>query len=201
MKSDESNEATPPLAAATSGVGLLLMGPPRDGICPHLSRGISAVGLQMRALILAFACLGAQAQTIGLHMASLHIPNSGLQSFNPGLYYKSQDGITVGAYRNSLNRLSVYAGLTIENGPFALTGGILYGYQRRSVCTTRPAWYGGTTTACEWSDGSPGAFLPLFAPSVRLPSIGGISPRITLMPGFRGSSTAIHLSLEREIGL
>lgn len=141
----------------------------------------------------------AHADTWGLHIASVHVPQRGERDINPGLYWRSDDGITLGGYRNSLGRASVYAGLTIESGPWALTAGVLYGYQAQTSCTRSAEWYGGFIAHCDTGPGSSTKFVPLFAPSVRLPGAWGWSPRLILMPPYRGSATAINLSIEKQL--
>lgn len=146
------------------------------------------------ALLLATA---AHAQTFGLHLASVHLPARPDQNnVNPGFYLKTEDGLTVGIYRNTLRRTSVYAGLTAEAGPFALTLGVTSGYQkkRRAVSCESINMKG---NHCWWDTGSSrGALQPFLSPSVRLPQVAGITPRISFMPGFGVSSNVLHLSVE-----
>ena len=71
------------------------------------------------------------AGTVGLHLASVHIPaRSAYNNVNPGVYYRSDAGWTTGAYRNSLSKTSVYAGYTLQYGRFGLTAGGATGYQQ-----------------------------------------------------------------------
>ena len=158
----------------------------------------------MRLLLLIVCMLApgfCPADTIGLDLASVHVPDHGQHDFNPGLYWKSRDGLTLGAYSNSYARLSMYAGLTIEHGPFALTVGVVSGYERHTVDCKRTLAIDrqGFMNVCGESSGSPGYFTALVAPSVRLPEVLGVVPRVTLLPGLHGGSTTFHLSLEREL--
>ena len=80
-------------------------------------------------------CIPAHAgDTIGLHVASVH-SEPGFNNVNPGVYYR-HNGFTVGAYYNSMRRLSTYAGYTIETSgrvTFALTAGVVTGYPSRPI--------------------------------------------------------------------
>jgi hypothetical protein len=82
-------------------------------------------------LALAFH-LGAQAQTIGLHLVSAH-QHGGLNGINPGVYVRFGNGATVGTYRNSYRRQSTHPAWTFETEPAsgfsaALTVGAITGY-------------------------------------------------------------------------
>lgn len=84
-------------------------------------------------LFTSLVCMTATADKFGLHLASVHVPKKDYNNFNPGAYYIHSSGATVGAFRNSERRLGVYAGYTHEWGRFALTGGIITGYERHNV--------------------------------------------------------------------
>lgn len=159
-----------------------------------------------RALVaaaLALAASAAGAQTVGLHLVSHHFPSeSYLHDVNPGVYVRFDNGATLGAYRNSFGRASAYAGWTLEHGPFALTLGAVSGYQvKRTVGPTTCAQVGtGVSCAPTWTDegNSRGAIGPLLAPSVALPAVLGITPRVTVLPKFTAKGhTVAHLSIER----
>lgn len=49
---------------------------------------------------------------IGLHLGSQHYPQRGQNNVNPGLYVRTADGWTAGAYHNSHRKLSAYVGRT-----------------------------------------------------------------------------------------
>lgn len=146
----------------------------------------------------------AQAQTtMGLHLASVHIPARDYQhNVNPGLYVKADTTwlpVTVGAYRNTLGRNSVYLAGVLERGPFALAVGAVTGYQRKTEAVACQSPY---ANVCTRSMGvSSGLLALMFAPSVRLPTIGGATPRLSIIPSLgRGTSTVLHLSVEWGVG-
>ena len=152
------------------------------------------------------------ALTLGVHLASVHIPaRAHHHNTNPGLYLRVDSGplpgITAGAYRNSLGRASLYAGHTstwrLGGQAVELTLGAVSGYRRQCTSYTvhRFAADGSTIvrsteSTCQGATGA--ALAPFIAPSVALPvQLLGITPRVTLHGAARGSSTAIHLSAER----
>lgn len=151
-------------------------------------------------LVLALASTLACADTIGVHLESVHVPHSAdLHNFNPGVYWKGESGATVGAYHNSLGRWSVYGGWTIEQesgrGPFALTVGVVTGYRRK-----HDEWTAGGQVQWWDSPGYGGVVAPLVSPSVRLPGVWGLTPRLSVVPGLgAGGLTVVHLSVERAI--
>ncbi len=172
----------------------------------------------------------ALALTLGVHLASLHVPAHDYQrNINPGLYLRVHEGarlggidlgalqgLTLGAYRNTLGRTSAYLGhtLTLAGGPGSaatvdVTLGAVSGYQRRcrSWVTWQPDAPGahgphgsGVTARTEWEClGSSNAVLaPFLAPSLTLPLHPfGLTPRLALIPGARNTATAVHLSVEK----
>jgi len=113
------------------------------------------------------------AGTVGLHVASVHIPaRSMYNNANPGVYYRSDSGWTAGVYHNSLSRASVYAGYTLQYGRFGLTAGAATGYQQ--------------------------TVQPLLVPSVSLFTYQGVTTRIAYVPRFekRIESHVLHLMVE-----
>lgn len=72
-------------------------------LIPLLAAAISA-GFQPRAEAQELAA-------VGVHVGSWH-SEPGFNNTNPGLYLRTVDGWTAGAYRNSISRTSVYAGWT-----------------------------------------------------------------------------------------
>lgn len=153
------------------------------------------------ALLLCFVFGTVHAQTIGLHLASIHAPARDFhRNTNPGVYVITDNGLTFGVYRNTLGRTSVYAGVTIDSGPFSLTVGATTGYQKRAE---HGKCYDGVPDlglGCDNVMGvSNGVLLPVVSPSIRLPAVAGITPRISYIPSLgAGSSSAFHLSVERE---
>lgn len=77
---------------------------------------------------------------LGIHVASLHQPvrrpnGQKFNNSNPGVYLRWDNGVTVGSYRNSEYRTSVYAGWTWANsacGP-AVTFGVITGYAKGTI--------------------------------------------------------------------
>ena len=123
------------------------------------------------ATLLLLALAGwAQAGTLGLHIGSQHYPAKDFNNANPGVYYISDQGWTVGTYYNSERKQSVYAGKSWDFGPFRLQAGLITGYSR--------------------------PVLPLVAPSVSL----GAGFRLTVLPKVeRGGSSVIHLTWETKL--
>ena len=140
--------------------------------------------------------------TIGLHMASVHVPALDTQNnTNPGLYAMTESGWVVGAYRNTLSRTSVYGGHVFTHGPFSLTVGVVSGYQERTEVVDCAAIGRPDMQQCWHRVGfSRGALTLLASPSVRLPQVFGVTPRISYIPKVGGParSHAFHLSLEHK---
>lgn len=136
---------------------------------------------------------------LGVHLASVHVPQGGQSNFNPGIYVRA-DGLTAGVYRNSLKRPSIYLGYTAEAGPFALTIGAISGYDtRRSLvpCNDRRASIKNEGSQCWAESGTAHRVSWLVAPSAALPAVLGVTPRLTYLPPLRGSVSTLHLSIER----
>ena len=100
-------------------------------------------------LLLAAAASTAQADTIGMHVASWH-SEPGFNGRNPGAYWRADSGLTLGAYCNSQSRstrfpdaptckVSTYAGQSFEVGPVTLTAGIITGYAIGTVPMVIPS--------------------------------------------------------------
>lgn len=135
--------------------------------------------------LFAFLSCSAQAATFGVHLGSAHYPKGSYQNnFNPGMYVRTDDGITVGAYYNTLRRTSVYAGYTFEYGPVGLLGGLVTGYQPKLIDSVN---YGQGKT-----------LTPMLAMSLRLPPLGGFKPMVMLVPPFRSSPAVFHLAFEHR---
>lgn len=130
-------------------------------------------------------CCAAKAEevTVGLHVASHHFPERSYQNnVNPGVYVRTADGWTGGIYYNTLRRTSIYAGYTWEAGPFALTAGMVSGYQLKNG-------YGVSNAV----------LTPFISPSVALPRVLGVTPRLSIIPGTRATSNVLHLSIETNL--
>jgi hypothetical protein len=124
------------------------------------------------ALAFILVAPAAPAATLGLHLASVHLPQRSFNNFNPGVYYRSDDGWTAGAYYNSLERPSVYGGYTWQRGAFGVTAGVATGYDR--------------------------AVQPILVPSLVVATVGKVSARIAYIPRVekRIESHVLHLMLE-----
>jgi hypothetical protein len=137
----------------------------------------------------------------GVHLASIHIPaHEGQQNFNPGVYARMESGVTVGTYHNTLGKQTFYAGYTVERGPFALTPGLASGYQRSQYPApcSKAQTAAGSTHCWYTTPGSKTYLMPMLAPSVRLPAVLGVTPRVSYIPGLGGSSNVFHLSIEAK---
>lgn len=144
------------------------------------------------------------ALTLGVHLASVHVPaRDGQQNVNPGIYLRTEDGLTAGLYRNTLSRTSAYLGLTADAGPFSLTAGLISGYQtkrRGATCAEAKVTVRRDIGQCWIDEGySRGAVTPFLAPSVRLPLADQWAGRLTYLPsiGDTNRSSAVHFSIER----
>lgn len=138
-----------------------------------MTRFSAARAIIVAALAVATStAMHADTPTVGVHVGSHHFPARDFTNFNPGLYARWGNGLTVGALRNSERRFSAYAGHTSEWGPFTLTVGVITGYRRSDV-------------------------LPLVVPTVRVGRIGQSTVRLALLPQVAsGGATAIHLMME-----
>lgn len=110
--------------------------------------------------------------TLGVHLFSHHFPSDHYNNVNPGLYYRLAEGPVAGFYRNSVRRLSVYAGYTWQYGRFDLTTGAVTGYTQ-------------------------GAQL-LLVPSVGLFTVHGVTARLAFIPRIekRIGSHVLHVAIE-----
>ena len=119
------------------------------------------------------------ALVLGLHLATAHLGAAqGLQAATPGIYLRTEAGLTAGVYRNSNGRTSSYAGWTweTEGRGLALTLGAVTGYAAAPV-------------------------MPLVVPSARLPLAAGLALRLAYVPKppRAGSAAGLHLSVERAL--
>lgn len=65
---------------------------------------------------------------IGLHLATVHIKDNGLNDRNPGVYASCSD-VTVGVYHNSHRRTTVYGGYKfLLRDNVAMLAGVATGY-------------------------------------------------------------------------
>lgn len=116
------------------------------------------------------------ADTIGLHLASAH-SRPGFENATVGVYLRRDDGLTLGALRNSYGRLSAYGAWTLQTDDqrFGLTVGAITGYPAARVSV-------------------------LIAPSVRWELSPGWAARLVLLPKppQHASAAALHLAIERS---
>jgi hypothetical protein len=151
-------------------------------------------------LLLLFPVL-AGAQTVGLHLVSGHA-SGGLNNANPGAYVRFDNGVTVGTYRNSYRRNSVYLGYTAETSAtdrlsLAVTVGAITGYQREEWAGT--CLDGHVTTGTETCYlGRGGKVSPLFVPSFAYRN-GNSAVRFGLIPNATAKSIrAVHVMVEHH---
>jgi hypothetical protein len=132
---------------------------------------------------------------VGLHLATLHVPSASYQhDLNPGAYVEVEH-VTLGAYRNTIGRTSIYIAGTLDRAPFSLTLGAVSGYQRH--VTPAPCPSEGMRGCYRISGLSPGYLAPLIAPSIHHP-LGPVELRLTAIPPLRrGDALALHLSVEK----
>lgn len=124
------------------------------------------------AAVLAAAAPPATAGTVGLHLASKHFPTRDFNNVNPGVYWRADAGWMVGAYRNSLERTTVYAGYNWQWRALALTAGAATGYAEK--------------------------VQPLLVPSLALFTVEGVTARVAFIPRVekRIESHVLHFLVE-----
>ena len=123
------------------------------------------------ALLAAITISATADAAIGLHIASQHFPEKSYNNDNPGVYARFDNGLTIGTYRNSFRRQATYAAYTYEYGRFAVSAGLISGYDR------------------PW----------LLVPSVRVLDIDNVSLRLAVIPAIeKGGSSVAHLMLEAK---
>jgi hypothetical protein len=130
---------------------------------------------------------------LGLHLLSVHVPaHEGQNDYNLGAYAKNADGYLIGAYRNTLDRVSVYAGREFTYGSWSADLVVMYGYQRKTrSCSDYVGCY-------HYTGSTPGALAPAGAVSYHFGEISGVSPVLTFMPGIRGANV-LHFSIEKSL--
>jgi hypothetical protein len=156
----------------------------------HLASGLAVTLLIGSALGYATDA-HAEGLVVGLHLASHHFPDDeGYNNVNVGAYARFDNGLTIGGYRNSIRRNSFYAGYTQAlPGPFSVTVGAISGYKLKQ---------GKGHKVGSTSEGhTRGALGLLLAPSIALPSIMGVTPRIIYSPGHLvKADDSFNLSIE-----
>lgn len=121
---------------------------------------------------------------VGLHLASVHVPDRNQNNVNPGVYVITQGGQIAGYYRNSFERDTFYVGQTVKAGPLDVGLVLASGYRNHCDGTN----CGGMSRY---------AINPVVAVSYALPvTLFNARPRVWVAPGFGKHSTVGHLSLE-----
>ncbi len=162
------------------------------------------------ALACLACCAAARAEllpapaVVGLHLRSVHHDDGkgqdgsiGWNDANAGAYARWGNGLTVGAFRNSLYRTSAYVGWTVTDSAdrFALTLAAMSGYDR---LTDGPGDH--QAVRCDTAHGCrtvnlERVILPVLVPSVRVGLTERLGVRISLMVP-PGQPAAVHFSLE-----
>lgn len=153
------------------------------------------------------ACCQARATTIGLHLHTFHVGGDGgtppslrNTDHTPGLYVRTESGLTAGIARNSLRRTSVYLAQTwtTDDERWSLSLGAITGYRYRAVYgqhVCREGYLSVPEKPCRYDHGKTRAHLrPLIAPSwawiEARPYLGGATPRVVLL------GKGVNLSIE-----
>lgn len=118
--------------------------------------------LRVAVLVAAWGVAGqAEAATVGAHIGSWH-SEPGFNNVNPGLYAQADNGGTAGIYRNSVRKVSTYAGWTFE--------------KQLGESVTVSATVGAIT-------GYPAAkLLPMVIPSIKVKLFDEVSARVIIIP-------------------
>lgn len=129
-----------------------------------------------------------QAQTMGLHMFSVHahkydaIGATNWNNNNPGAYIKWDNGVVVGTYYNSIRKQSSYVGYTIPlSDNIDVVVGAVTGY------------YGAVPSGTYGTK----KVLPMVVPSVHFPLIDNMRGRVHFIPKTgKYAAAAVHFSIE-----
>lgn len=170
------------------------------------------------ALVMTLFSHTASAAVLGVQTVSWHDRNQPngepYRADTPGLYLRTDSGWTVGAYSNSIGRLSVHAGYAAslaltERISAGLYVGAVTGYQHRTThiewCSTQPGssdvqpcrqglYLNWVTTE---SGGSKTYLAPLIAPSVAVKVSDSVALRLNVLPMPRDKgATAVNVAIE-----
>jgi hypothetical protein len=118
---------------------------------------------------------------IGLHVVSLHLPERHFQDITPGVYIRTDCNIEIGAFRNSVDNMAVYAAYAIDgketDGPLLshmwAAAGITTGYPRHNP-----------------------HLRPLFIAGLKA-DVGDMTFRLGYIPRGLASSHTFHLMIEK----
>lgn len=137
-----------------------------------------------------------QADTIGVHVGSYHFSGYKFNNFNPGVYWRGDSGFTLGGYRNSYKRNSLYAGWTFEDESkrFSLTLGAVTGYTKIVYHIDPRDNFADTKPKFSWIENKK-VIRPLAAFSVKLTD----NIRLSYVPEAKHSVSLLHLSFETKL--
>jgi hypothetical protein len=165
-----------------------------------------AVLIGLMAALLSVPALAQVPSVIGVHLTSAHVGGKepggsrGWNNRNPGLYARWSNGLTIGAFRNSLYRQSTYLGWTLSDkvDHFSVTLGVVSGYDRLTDGVGDHQEF-----RCDKGNGCrmvqlKDVILPLVVPSVRIGLTDKVSARLSALVTPR-QPPAMHLSLEWRI--
>jgi len=150
----------------------------------------------------------ATALAIGLHVQSMHMPSKPEHNDrNVGVYLKGESW-QVGAYRNTLRRNTLYASYVHHAYGLDWHVGLASGYQKKCqedrALRTQRVVIDGQEYVAQWTEywqtchgWSRGAVAPVGGVSYLFPEVLGAKPRLFFAPGLKGSSSVLHLSIER----
>lgn len=167
--------------------------------------GLFWISGALAGISLMFFTGNCKADTIGVHMGSVHSNNYDpvaqrpWNNANPGVYYihEAKEGLSigpvslpggsyaVGTYYNSVRKQSLYAGYVYAlSDNIDITLGVISGYNGRGP--------GGAYRAK--------ALMPMVVPSVHFPITDSIRGRVHVAPGLgKGSAHAVHFSIEMKL--
>lgn len=140
---------------------------------------VRACGVAALALAMILAQERCAAETVvGAHLGSHHWSDAPRNNVNPGAYVRLESGLTVGAYRNSFYRPTLYVGMSwaIPGTPIDVTAALATGY-----------------------DGHPysSPVTVLLVPSIASPWLGDWRVRLSAVPRLSRNQDGIaHLSIE-----
>lgn len=136
----------------------------------------------MKKIAAVFAIMfasAASAGTFGAHVYTAHI-DSKYCNTTPGVYFKADNGITVGAYKNSeCKNISMYAGYTFEAD---IVEGVVSGAVTVGGITGYKA----------------GNIMPLVVPSIAVTFAKDTKVRLFFVPDASGTFAGVSFGLEKS---